>query len=52
MEFNVKFTWYEDEQVWLAASSSDNFALTLDHGSFDALLEKVKIALYYSCTKW
>jgi len=46
MEFTVKFTWYDDEKIWLATSSSDDFAMTLDHGSFDALLERVKIAMY------
>ena len=46
MEFIVKFTWYDDEKIWLATSASDDFAMTLDHGSFDALLERVKIAMY------
>ena len=46
MEFTVKFTWYDDEKIWLATSSSDEFAMTLDHGSFDALLERVKVAIY------
>ncbi|MCL2399043.1 MAG: DUF1902 domain-containing protein [Defluviitaleaceae bacterium] len=46
MEFVVKFTWYDDEKIWLATSSSDSFAMTLDHGSFDALLERVKITMY------
>ena len=46
IEFTVKFTWYDDEKIWLATSSCDKFALTLDHGSFDALLERVKIAMY------
>jgi len=46
MEFIVRFTWYDDEKIWLATSSSDDFAMTLDHGSFDALLERVKIAIY------
>jgi len=45
MEFIVKFTWYDDEKIWLATSSCDKFAMTLDHGSFDALLERVKIAI-------
>ena len=45
MEFIVKFTWYDDERIWLATSSCDNFSLTLDCGSFDGLLEKVKIIL-------
>ena len=46
MEFTVKFKWHDDERIWLATSSSDKFALTLDHGSFDALLERVKIAMH------
>ena len=46
MEFIVKFTWYDDEKIWLATSSTEKYALTLDHGSFDALLEKVKMAMY------
>ena len=45
MELTVKFTWYDDERIWLATSSTDDFALTLDHGSFDALLERVTIAI-------
>ena len=45
MEFMVKFKWYDDERIWLATSSSDKFALTLDHVSFDALVERVKIAI-------
>jgi hypothetical protein len=45
MEFIVKFKWYDDERIWLATSSCDKFALTLDHGSFDALLERVKTAM-------
>ena len=45
MEFVVKFTWYDDENIWVAQSSNDKFALTFDHGSFDALLERVKIAI-------
>ena len=45
MEFVVKCTWYDDENIWVAQSSNDKFALTFDHGSFDALLERVKIAI-------
>jgi hypothetical protein len=45
MEFVVKITWYDDEKIWVAQSSNDKFALTTDHGSFDALLERVKIAI-------
>ena len=45
MEFTVNFKWYDDERIWLATSSSDKFALTLDHVSFDALVERVQIAI-------
>ena len=46
MEFIINFKWYDDEKIWLATSSNDKFAMTLDHGSFDALLERVKVAVY------
>ena len=45
MEFVIKITWYDDENIWVAQSSNDKFALTTDHGSFDALLERVKITI-------
>ena len=45
MEFTVKITWHEDAKIWVARSSNDRFALTTDHGSFDALLERVKAAI-------
>ena len=45
MEFIVKFTWHDDERIWLAESSSNNYGLTADSNSFDGLLEKVKIIL-------
>ncbi|MDR1704072.1 MAG: DUF1902 domain-containing protein [Clostridiales bacterium] len=45
MEFTVKVTWYEEDKVWVAQSSNDKFALTTDHTSFDALLERVKVAV-------
>ena len=45
MEFIVKCTWYDDENIWVAQTSNDKFALTTDHVSFDALLERVKVAI-------
>ena len=45
MEFVVKVTWHDDENIWVAQCSNDKFALTSDHGSFDALLERVKIII-------
>ena len=45
MEFTVKVTWHDDENIWVAQTSNDRFALTTDHVSFDALLERVKVAI-------
>ena len=45
MDLTVKCTWYDDEKIWVAQSSNDKFALTTDHVSFDALIERVKIAV-------
>ena len=45
MEFIVKCTWHDDENIWVAQSSNSKFALTTDHVSFDALIERVKIAI-------
>ena len=45
MEFIIKCTWYDDERVWVAQCSNDKFALTTDHVSFDALLERVKVTI-------
>ena len=45
MEFTVKITWHDDENIWVAQSSNDRFALTTDHVSFDALLERVKVVI-------
>ena len=45
MEFRIKCTWHDDENIWVAQTSNDRFALTTDHVSFDALLERVKVAI-------
>ena len=45
MDLVVKCTWHDDEKIWVAQSSNDQFALTTDHVSFDALLERVKITV-------
>ena len=45
MEFIVKCTWHDDERIWVAQSSNEKFALTTDHVSFDALLERVKTTI-------
>ena len=46
MEFTVNVTWHEDEHIWLATLTSDEHSLVVDHGSFDALLERVKFIMY------
>ena len=46
MELTVKFTWYDDEKVWISSWSDERIGLALDSNSFDGLLEKVKIILY------
>ena len=45
MEFVVNFKWYDDDKIWLATSTNDKFALTVNHVSFDALVERVKFIL-------
>ena len=45
MDLVVKCTWYDDESIWVAQASTEQFAITTDHVSFDALLERVKIAV-------
>jgi len=46
MELTVKFTWYDDERIWISSVLDDRINMSLDCGSFDGLLEKVKIILY------
>ena len=41
----MNITWHDDERVWIAQSSSDKYAMTTDHNSFDALLERVKVIM-------
>ena len=45
MELTVKCTWYDDDNIWVAQVSNDDFAVTTDHNSFDALIERVKIVV-------
>ena len=39
-EYKIKFTWDNDAYVWIA-TSDDISGLVLEHGSFDALVERV-----------
>ena len=43
MEYTINFTWDDEAAVWLA-TSDDIPGLVLESGSFDALLERVRIA--------
>ena len=44
MEYIVNFKWDNKAQVWIA-TSKDIPGLVLESGSFDALLERVRIAV-------
>lgn len=43
MEYTINFTWDNEAAVWIA-TSDDIPGLVLESGSFDALLERVRIA--------
>jgi len=42
MECIVKMIWDEEAHVWVA--TADDIPLTLEGGSYDALIERVRIA--------
>jgi hypothetical protein len=44
MECNINFMWDSDAAVWIA-TSRDVPGLILESGSFDALLERVRMAV-------
>lgn len=44
MEYRVDFLWDEEASVWVA-TSKDVPGLVLESGSFDALKERVRIAI-------
>lgn len=44
MEYIIDFAWDEDAGVWIA-TSNDIPGLVLESGSFDALLERTRIAV-------
>jgi len=43
-EYRIDFLWDNEATVWVA-TSDDVPGLVLEHGSFDALIERVKIAI-------
>ncbi len=44
MEYNVNLLWDDDAAVWVA-TSDDVPGLVLESGSYDALIERVKLAI-------
>ena len=44
MEYVIHFTWDDDAAVWIA-TSDDVPGLVLESGSFDALLERTRVAV-------
>ena len=44
MRYDIKFRWDSEAEVW-TATSEDVPGLVLESGSFDALLERVKMAV-------
>ena len=44
IEYTIIFTWDDEASVWIA-ESQDLPGLVLESGSFDALVERVKIAI-------
>ena len=43
-EYRIIFSWDGEANVWIA-TSEDIHGLILEHSSFDALMEKVRIAV-------
>ena len=44
MEFTVTIIWFDEERLWCARC--EDLKITLEYGSFDALLEQTKAAAY------
>ena len=45
MECVIKLIWNEKDKFWHSESMNDQFGLTLESGSLDALIERIKIAI-------
>jgi hypothetical protein len=45
MKCIIKLIWSEDEMFWYSKSLNDEFGLTLESGSLDVLIERVKTAV-------
>ena len=40
-QFNISLAWYDEAHVWMA-TSEDIYELVMEHGSLDALIERVR----------
>jgi len=45
MKCTVKLIWSEEEKFWHSESMDERFGLTLESGSLDVLIERVKMAV-------
>ena len=45
MKCIVKLIWSEEEKFWHSESLEEGFGLTLESGSLDVLIERVKMAV-------
>ena len=45
MNCTIKLIWSEEEQFWHSESMDERFGLTLESGSLDVLIERVKMAV-------
>jgi len=45
MKCKVKLIWSAEEKFWYSKSMDDRFGLTLESGSLDVLIERVRMAV-------
>jgi hypothetical protein len=45
MKCTIKLIWCDEEKFWYSESLDDKFGLTLESGSLDVLIERIKIAV-------
>jgi hypothetical protein len=45
MDCTIKLIWDENEKFWHSESMDERFGLTLESGSLDVLIERVKMAV-------
>jgi len=45
MQCTVKLIWSEEDKFWYSKSMEESFGLTLESGSIDTLIERVRLAV-------